>query len=293
MPEALYGCVEAGGTKFVCGLIASPDDIRARAVIPTADPASTLSAVSEFFDRACAECEPVRAFGIASFGPVRLDRRAPDWGAILDTPKAGWRGANLAASLVTRYRRPCALDTDVNGAALAEHRWGAARGVRTAAYVTIGTGIGAGLLIDGTPVHGLSHPEMGHILTARAPGDDFPGICPFHGACLEGLASGAAIMQRWGAPLNALPADHPGCEVIAWYLGVFAATLFAVAAPARIIFGGGVMQTPGLLDRVRAQAAERGGRYLFAGHDIAAIIRLPDLGENAGLLGALALAQGA
>jgi fructokinase len=288
----LFGCIEAGGTKFVCGLMKRPDEECAVATIATTSPDETIHNVCGFFENAQREFGNIAAFGIASFGPLQLDRTDSKWGALLDTPKPGWSGANVMAQLASRFGRPCAVDTDVGAAALAESIYGCARGLRSAAYVTVGTGIGAGLVIDGATVNGIGHPEAGHIRPPRYENDlDFPGICPFHGDCLEGLASGPAILQRWGQPLNQLPHDHSAHELIAWYLGVLAVTLAAVTSPHRIIFGGGVMQTPGLIERVRIHAAQLGGPYLFGSQSLDELIRPPELGTRAGLAGAFVLAQ--
>jgi fructokinase len=288
----LFGCIEAGGTKFVCGLMNSPDDTRAISTIVTTSPEETIRKVCSFFEDAQSAYGEIAAFGIASFGPLQLDRTDSKWGALLDTPKPGWSGVNVMAQLASRFGRPCAIDTDVGAAALAESIYGCARELRSAAYITVGTGIGAGLVIDGATVIGFGHPEAGHIRPPRYADDfDFHGICPFHGDCLEGLASGPAIKQRWGKPLNQLPLEHTGHDVIAWYLGVLVVTLAAVASPHRIIFGGGVMQTPGLIERVRIHAAQLGGPYLFGSQSLDELICVPELGTRAGLAGAFVLAQ--
>jgi fructokinase len=288
----LFGCIEAGGTKFVCGLMNSPEDDRAIATIATTTPDETIRKVCDFFEEAQSEYGNIAAFGIASFGPLQLDQTDSEWGALLRTPKPGWSGVNFMAQLARHFDRRCAIDTDVSAAALAESVYGCARGLRSAAYVTVGTGIGAGLVIDGATVNGFGHPEAGHIRPPRFAKDlAFPGICPFHGDCLEGLASGPAIVQRWGKPLSELPPEHAAHDVIAWYLGVLAITLVAVVSPHRIIFGGGVMQTPGLIERIRFHAAQLGGPYLFGARSIDELICMPELGTRAGLTGAFELAR--
>ena len=288
----LYACIEAGGTKFVAGLVASPDDVRETARFPTTTPAATLAAVTRWMADAITRHGPVRAAGIASFGPLALDRGTPDWGHITATPKPGWAGTDLAGAIASALAVPVGFDTDVNGAALAEARWGAGIGQRIAVYATIGTGIGGGAVVAGQPLYGLSHPEMGHIRVSRHPGDtDFAGTCPFHGDCLEGLASGPAIIMRWGMSLSELSADHPGQDIIAYYIAQLAINLQAMMEPGRIILGGGVMATPGLLERVQRAAAWLGAGY-FKG-DVARVIVAPGLGARAGLLGALALAMDA
>ncbi len=283
---AMFGGIEAGGTKFVLGIGTGPQDVVARTIIPTTTPAETIGAAKAWF----ATQPKVKALGIASFGPVQLDASAANWGNITQTTKPGWSETDFARYMGTALGVPVGFDTDVNGAALGEARWGAAQGCSTAVYVTIGTGIGGGGIVDGKPLHGLGHPEMGHVLPQLHPADaDFAGICPFHGRCFEGLASGPAIKARWGQSLSELPADHEAHAIIAWYLGQFVTTLQAILAPQRIILGGGVMNAPGLIDRVRAIAGDLGARY-FSG-DLREIVTLPGLGEHSGLMGAFVLAD--
>jgi len=289
----LYGCIEAGGTKFVLGVIREPGAVLRRKRIPTTTPDETLTAAMMFFDEVVADFGAFNAFGIASFGPVTVDRDAPDWGHIGNTPKSGWSGTNLAGAFGQRYSCPVGFDTDVNGAVLAEARWGAARECDVATYVTVGTGIGGGALVGGRPVHGRRHPEMGHILPRRHPDDaGFSGVCPFHGDCLEGLASGPAVQARFGCSLSDLPADHPGHSIIAYYLAQLVVAQQAVLSPQRIVLGGGVMATPGLIELIRAEAVRLGAGYFEVG-DATSLITLPALGDEAGLLGALALAEDA
>ncbi len=283
-----YGLVEAGGTKFVLGVATDKDNIEAEARIETTTPTETLGAMLDWFGQQ----GRLDGFGIASFGPLILDKGAADWGHIGKTPKPHWTGADMTGPLAKRFNAQVAIDTDVNGAALAESLWGAGQGHASVLYFTIGTGVGGGAVIDGRIVQGLSHPEMGHIRFPRHPADkDFAGHCPFHGDCLEGLCAGPAIKARWGASLSELPLDHIAHDIIAFYLAQTVVTMQAIFAPGKIILGGGVMATAGLLDRVVAQAAVLGGRY-FAG-DVTDIVALPGLGDRAGLLGALALVQSA
>jgi fructokinase len=290
MSDQLYGCIEAGGTKFIVGVVSAPDDIRETARFDTITPAETIGAALAWLKAAQERHGAFSAIGIASFGPLELDRRAANWGYITATTKPGWSNCDFGARVEREMQLRVGFDTDVNGAALAESRWGAGHGQPACVYVTIGTGIGGGAIIDGKPLHGLSHPEMGHIRPPRHADDaGFAGICPFHGDCLEGLASGPAIKARWGASLSELPDDHPGHEIIAWYLAQLVVTLQSIMEPGRIILGGGVTATPGLIERVRLKASELGKGY-FRGHAEDIIVR-PGLGENAGLLGALALAQ--
>ena len=290
MSAPLYGCVEAGGTKFVAGIAASPDDIRETVRFDTVSPDETIGATIAWLREAQIRHGALQSAGIASFGPLELDRDKPNWGHITATTKPGWSDCSFGARVADALDLPVGFDTDVNGAALAEARWGAGRGQPISVYITIGTGIGGGAIVGGKPLHGLSHPEMGHIRPRRHPDDrNFEGICPFHQDCLEGLASGPAIKARWGMSLSDLPAGHAAHDIIASYIAQLVATLQSIMEPGRVILGGGVMATPGLLDKVRDQAAALGGGY-FRGkaHEI---IAAPALGDKAGLLGGLALAQ--
>ncbi len=289
-PPPVYGCIEAGGTKFVLGVLSDPADTAPVARVPTTSPAETIQACLAFFD-AHAPAQGYSAFGIATFGPVDLDSLSPRWGWITETTKPGWRELDLVGPFARAFACPVAIDTDVNGAALGESRWGAAAGVGVATYLTVGTGIGGGVTIGGQPLHGALHPEMGHYSPARHPQDDFVGICPYHGACLEGLASGPAIMARWGASLSDLPQDHPAHEIVAYYLAQSVVAQQAMLSPNRIVLGGGVMQTPGLLGRVRDAAARLGNGFFCASADYEALVVDPGLGTRSGLLGALALAM--
>lgn len=286
----LYGCVEAGGTKFIVGIASGPADVRETVRFDTVSPDETIGATIDWLNAAQVRHGALTSIGIASFGPLELDRAAPDWGYITSTTKPGWSHSHFAA----RVARACALavgfDTDVNGAGLAEARWGASQGERVSVYVTIGTGIGGGAIVGGKPLHGLSHSEMGHIRPARHPDDGgFAGICPFHGDCLEGLASGPAIKARWGVSLSELGANHPGHGIIAWYIAQMCVTLQSIMEPGKIILGGGVMGAAGLLPRVQATATQLGSAY-FRGVP-SQIIVAPALGDRAGLLGGLALAM--
>lgn len=295
-----YGLIEAGGTKFVLGiaegsreaLAAAPGPcLVARQRIPTTTPAETLAASAAWF----AECAGDRldAVGIASFGPLCLDLASAKWGFITATPKPGWSDCDIAGGFARALGCPARLETDVNAAALGEARWGAGKGTTGPAgallYLTIGTGIGGGFVTNaGRLLGGLSHPEMGHIRLPRHAQDaGFAGVCPFHGDCLEGLASGPAIIARWGASLSDLPADHPGHAIIAYYLASAVVTLQAVLEPATVVLGGGVMATEGLLAAVRRQAAALGGGYFTSEANRA--VQAPRLAPDSGLLGALAL----
>ena len=283
----MIGGIEAGGTKFVLAVGPSSGTITARCSIPTGDPATTLAEAAAWF----AAQGQVTALGIGSFGPVDLDPTSPSWGHITNTPKAGWANCDIAGYFARTMGVPVGFDTDVNAAALAEHA-AAGKGGGSLAYLTIGTGIGGGLVLGGACVHGIAHPEMGHIYPRRRAEDhDFPGICPHHGDCLEGLASGPAIAARWGASLSQLRFDHPAHAVIADYIAQACHMLFASIAVGEVVIGGGVANTPGLVERVAARARELDAGYLPGGMRHA-IIR-PRLGSDAGITGALMLAEGA
>jgi len=283
-----FGGIETGGTKTVCAVGSGPDDVRAGACFPTTTADETLARAAAFFR----EHRPA-AVGVASFGPLDLDPASPTFGSITATPKPGWSGADVVGALRRALVVPVAIDTDVNGAALAEWRWGAGTQCDPLVYVTVGTGIGGGAVVGGRPLHGLAHPEMGHMRVPRAPGDDFAGWCPFHADCLEGLASGPAIQARRGLPPEALAVDDFVWTLVARYLALGLANVVTVLSPQRIVVGGGVLRHPTLLGRVRAEV-----RAILAGYvRVAALagaieefIVAPALGERAGVLGALALA---
>jgi fructokinase len=218
MSRLLAG-IEAGGTKIVCAVGTGPEDLRAETRFPTTTPEETIDRAVEFFRRAAA-AEPLAAIGIASFGPIDPDPASTSFGFVTSTPKPGWAQVDLAGAVARALGVPFGFDTDVNAAALGEHRWGAARGLDTFVYLTVGTGIGGGAMVGGRLAHGLLHPEMGHLLIPRRDDDDFPGVCPFHGSCFEGMASGPALEGRWGQPAETLPDDHPAWELEAHYLAL-------------------------------------------------------------------------
>ena len=278
----------------MCAVGTGPGDLRDEARIPTTSPAETLARAVAFFREP--HGAPLRALGIATFGPVDLDPRSPTWGVITSTPKPGWADTDLAGPFRRALAVPIAVDTDVNGAALAEYRWGAAQGDDPVVFVTVGTGVGGGVLVAGRPVHGVVHPEMGHVRVPRdRQHDPFPGACPYHGDCLEGVASAGAMRQRWGVPPEALPPDHPGWELEAHYLALGLAAVVAVLSPRRIVIGGGVIGQSSLLPRVRARLRDLLGGYprSTALADMDRYLVAPALGERAGVLGALALAEDA
>jgi fructokinase len=295
----IFGGVEAGGTKFNLLIgVGGPfgeEEVLAERRIPTTTPDETLGRVLDFFREGEARFGPCAAFGIASFGPLDLDPDSSRWGSITRTPKAEWSGTDLARPLRDAFHRPIGIDSDVNGAALAEARWGAGRGCPTLVYLTVGTGIGGGLVHEGVRLRCLVHPEMGHLRTPRHPDDlAFPGVCSVHGDCLEGLASGPAVLARWGEPLERLPENHPAWGVLGFYLGQLCAGVTYLASPHRILLGGGVMEGGRLLPIVRRET-----RLLLGGYpthprlegDLGDYLQLPAFGARAGGMGALALAE--
>ncbi|MDP3177088.1 MAG: ROK family protein [Spirochaetaceae bacterium] len=292
------GAIEAGGTKFVCGifdadeLALGPPRLISSAKIPTTTPAETLDRAAAFFDGA-SETEPIRALGIGCFGPVDLREDSPMWGYITSTPKPGWRNTNIAGFFRSRLGVSVAFDTDVDAAAFGEYLWGAAKGLRDFVYLTVGTGIGGGVFSGGSLVHGMLHPEMGHIKVARVEGDSFGGSCPYHRDCLEGMASGPAIAARWGAKAETLDASHEAWELEARYLARAFAAYALVLSPERIILGGGVGMRPGLAERSAVLLGEELGGYieeLTAPDRLLSYVARPALGGEAGLLGSAALA---
>jgi fructokinase len=287
----LYGGVEAGGSKWECAVGAGPDDLRATATIATTNPEETICRAVDFFERE----GPVAALGIGSFGPIDAKPTSPTWGHITTTPKPGWAHTDVAQAIRRRLGVPVAFDTDVNAAALGEHRWGAGRGLDTFCYITVGTGIGGGGLAEGRLLHGLVHPEFGHL---RVPhdrdGDPFAGVCPYHGDCWEGLASGNAIAARWGRPGEELAGAEGVWELEARYLALGLVCVICVLSPERIVIGGGVMREPKLLPLVQREVSALMNGYLdipAVGEEIGSYVSLPALGSQSGVLGAIALAE--
>jgi fructokinase len=287
---SVYGGIEGGGTKWELAVGTGPDDLRAVETIPTTTPAETIGRALAFFERE----GPVDAVGIGSFGPLDAKPESPTWGHITTTPKPGWANADVAPQIRDRLGVPVAFDTDVNAAALGEHRWGAAQGLDTFCYVTVGTGIGGGAMVGGRIVHGLMHPEFGHMRIPHDLGEDpFAGACPYHGDCWEGLASGKALEARWGAPACDLD-DDAAWALEARYLALGLVAVISVLSPERIVVGGGVTRRPSLLPLVRAEVVALLNGYLDApavGEGIATYITRPALDTRAGVLGAIALAQ--
>jgi fructokinase len=278
-----YGGIETGGTKWECAIGTGPDDLRATATIPTKTPDETIGRVVAFFERE----GPVAGIGIGSFGPIDQKPGSATWGHITSTPKPGWANTDVGGEISRRLSVPVAFDTDVNAAALGEHRWGAAQGLDTFCYITVGTGIGGGGMAGGRLLHGLVHPEFGHLRVPHDRGrDPFEGVCPYHGDCWEGLASGRAIEARWGRPAAELDGDEAVWMLQANYLALGLVSVICVLSPERILLGGGVMRRPGLLPLVRREVAG-----LMNGYQESATIMLPALAPRSGVLGAIALAE--
>lgn len=290
----MYGGVEAGGTKFVCAVGDGPDNLIAQTTFPTTAPPETLDKMIQFFEP---HAEQIKAYGVASFGPVDLRAGSETYGMITTTPKPGWQNTDLVGPLKTKFGKPVGFDTDVNGAALGEHVWGAGKNLDTFIYLTVGTGIGGGGMVAGNLIHGLLHPEMGHLRLPHDWDDDpFEGICPFHSDCLEGMASGPAIEARWGMPAVELPPDHKAWALEARYIALALVNYILTLSPQRIILGGGVMNQPQLIPMIRSNVQE-----LLAGYiQVDALLKTIDAyivpashDGKIGVLGAIALAQDA
>jgi fructokinase len=291
----LVAGIELGGTKSIA-LIARGRAIIAQARFPTGMPATTIEALGRQIERWTIDHGRPEALGIASFGPVGLDRGRPDYGHITSTPKPGWADVDLVGHFTRRFGVPVGFDTDVAGAALAEYRWGAAQGCPVVIYLTIGTGVGGAVLVDGAPVHGGVHPEIGHIRVRRAAGDGFAGSCPYHGDCLEGLVSGPAIAARAGMPGAGIGDDHPLWAAVGGEIAEAMAILMLTLSPQRILVGGGVFQHRAkLFAAIHRRTAELLNSYVAGASaaGLAHIITPPGLGDQAGPLGAVALAQAA
>lgn len=288
----LFGGLETGGTTW-CALVGTgPDDVRDSIEFPIGAAGETIDRAIAFFAR-----HDLAAVGIGSFGPVDRDRSSAGWGRITTTPKPGWSDVDLAGPVGSALGVPVGFDTDVNAAAMGEHRWGAARDVETFCYITVGTGIGGGAMTDGRLLGGAMHPEMGHQTVLRdLTEDDFPGTCPYHGDCWEGLASAPALVKRWGRPPHELPDDHVAWQIEARHLAHGLANLIYILSPQRIVLGGGVMRRTGLHALVRTQLRAIVNDYVALPTDsagLAAFVCPPGLGGRSGSLGALALGEAA
>ena len=290
----ILGGIEAGGTKFVCAVGTGPDDVRSEIRFPTTTPEETIGRAIAFFEAQAKQTE-LAAIGISAFGPVDPNPASPTFGFITSTPKPGWTNADLAGAIGRALGLPVGFDTDVNGAALGEYRWGAAQGLDTFLYFTIGTGIGGGGMVGGKLMHGLLHPEMGHMrLPHDWQADPFKGACPFHGDCFEGMAAGPAMNARWGQPAETLPADHPAWKLEAHYIALAMANFIVTISPQRIILGGGVMSGPHMFPALRTEVLELLNGYVQSPailQHIDEYIVPPGLGNRSGVLGAFALAE--
>jgi fructokinase len=295
----LIAAIEAGGTKFNLAVGTGPNDLRATGRIETKDPQQTLRAALQWLASACRKHGAIKAIGVGTFGPVDLEPSSATYGYITTTPKPGWQQTSLIEPLHARFQVPVAIDTDVNAAAIGEFVWGAGRGIDPLVYITVGTGIGGGVIIDGKPLHGLLHPEIGHL---HIPVPHIPGVvqdqcvCPYHHSCLEGFASGTAIATRWGVKAHELPANHPAHEEVAQALAHGVINIVLTLSPRRIILGGGVMKLPGLIDLVRSHVVRLMNGYVHRAELMGKIdefLVLPQLGDRSGVLGALALGMDA
>ncbi|HET7841809.1 MAG TPA: ROK family protein [Terriglobia bacterium] len=290
----MFGAVEAGGTKFVCAVGTDAGELRHRIEFPTTSPSETVERVVDYFRQQSRQA-PMSAVGIGSFGPIGVRRDSPQFGFITSTPKAGWQNTDLVGPIRKTLQLPVGFDTDVNAAAYGEYRWGSAIGLDTFVYVTVGTGIGGGGMFEGKLMHGLLHPEMGHMRIAHdRQADPFAGVCPFHGDCWEGLATGPAIEARWGTKGQDLPPDHPAWGLEAEYLALGATNLICNLSPQKIVMGGGVMRQSTLFPLIRRRTLELLNGYIQREEILEHMdqyIVPPQLGDSAGILGAVALAM--
>jgi fructokinase len=285
----ILGAIEAGGTKFVCGIGNENGDIIEKISYPTTTPEETLQLVTDYF-----KDKQIEALGVGSFGPIDLNTESSTYGFITSTPKKHWKNVNLLGELKKHIDMPMAFDTDVNAAALGELEWGAAKGLDSCIYMTVGTGIGVGAVAEGKLIHGMLHPEMGHILVKRHENDTYKGNCPFHGDCLEGMASGPAIENRWGQKGVVLSANPQVWELEAYYLAQALVNYILVLSPKKLILGGGVMQQKQLFPIIIENVVTLLNGYIQHENLLVNIddyIVPPELGDNAGLCGALALAK--
>ena len=293
--EVNYGAIEGGGTKFICAVGAGPNRLHAEARFETTTPEETMKHVIDFFQQQEKRFGKLASIGFACFGPLDPNPASPTYGYVLPTPKPGWSNANVVGMLRGSFDIPIVFDTDVNGAALGEWRWGKAQGLQTFIYVTVGTGIGGGVYVEGNLLHGLIHPEAGHILLRHDWGrDPFEGVCPFHGDCFEGLASGVAMEKRWGMRGTLLTPDHAAWDLEAEYIAQALANYAMTLSPQRIILGGGVGSVPHLLPKVQKRTRELINGYIQSPvilETIESFIVNPGLGNRSGVLGAIALAE--
>ncbi|MFB5195127.1 ROK family protein [Neobacillus sp. KR4-4] len=281
----MLGAIEAGGTKFVCAVGDEKGHIVDRIQIPTTVPAETMPKVVEFFNQ-----YPIKAIGVGSFGPIDVNPESAAYGHITSTPKPGWRDYPFVQSLKDAFSVPIGFNTDVNAAALGEVTFGAAKGLDSCLYITVGTGIGAGAIVQGKLLQGLSHPEMGHILVRRHPNDEFRGKCPYHHDCLEGLAAGPAIEERWGAKGDQLVDRMEVWDLEGYYIAQALMQYVLILSPKKIILGGGVMKQKQVFISVYKYLKEFINEYVSL-PDLTEYIVGPGLGDNAGITGSLMLAH--
>ena len=292
----LYGGIEAGGTKFVCAVGSGPDDLLAEIRYPTGTPQESIGKAIDFF-RSAAKDQPLEAIGIASFGPIDPNPESPTYGYVTTTPKPHWADTDFVGPLQEALGVPVGFDTDVNGAALAESRWGAGQGLSDIVYITVGTGLGGGAVVNGKLLHGMMHPEMGHM---RIPhdweNDPYPGFCPYHGDCFEGLTAGPALHGRWQVDPKTLPIEHPAWILEAHYLALGLMNIITILSPQRIILGGGVMEQKQLFPLIHKELQKALNSYIQMPQIVEKIdeyIVPPQLGNQTGVLGAIALAEAA
>lgn len=283
------GSIEAGGTKFVCAIGDENGNILERISFPTEDPQSTLENITNFFIN-----KEIKAVGVGSFGPIDLNKKSKTYGYIKNTPKILWQNFNLLGELKKIFTVPVFIDTDVNIAALGEMKWGNAIGSNSCLYLTVGTGIGGGIIVDKNTIQGLNHPEVGHITLKKHPQDTYEGKCPFHkDYCLEGLASGPAIEARWNKKASQLPPDHFAWELEAYYLAQALSNYILILAPEKIVLGGGVMKQSQIFPKIRKYLNEFLNNYLsveYITNLSSDYIVPPKLGDNAGICGGIVLA---
>jgi len=293
----LIVAIEGGGTKFVCGIGSDPHHLLETVRIDTTTPSETLENVSHWISRMKVAHGPISAIGIGTFGPVDLNKASETYGYITTTPKPHWHQTDVVTFFKNRFKVPVGFDTDVNAAVLAEYLWGAGQGMDPLIYITVGTGVGGGVLVNGQLLHGILHPEIGHLIVPppfNSQAIQREGQCPFHKSCVEGYVCGPSIAKRWGVKADALPPDHPAWEEIADVMGFALMNLTLTLAPKRIILGGGVMQQPHLIPLIQGQLMHHMNGYLAVaelGHDIERFVVPPGLGGRSGLLGAMALGR--
>lgn len=291
---SIYGGVEAGGTKFVCAVGSGPDDLQDEVRFETTSPKETINRTLEYFKKQNLK-EKLLAIGIGSFGPIELNRESSKYGFVRSTPKPGWSNINLCGLIKEELKIPVGFNTDVNAAALGEYEWGAGRGLNNFIYLTVGTGIGGGIMINGRLLHGLQHPEMGHIFIPQdIKADPYEGNCPFHKNCFEGLASGPAMKNRWGKSPEDLNKDHKAWDLEAQYISFALINYIFTFSPERIIIGGGIMEQKKLLPLILTRVKKMLNNYIHMEEitdNIEKYIVLPSLGKKAGILGALVLAK--